>query len=140
MATMRVALTMIEPITLGSMCLKMMRRSEAPIARAASTNSFSRSDRNSPRMMREVPIQRVKARMGTTIHQPPPLMLRPSTTAMAMDGITSIRSTKRISSVSAAPRKYPAMAPTSTPSAVATNDTSRAIWRDLRAPVIVSAK
>ena len=36
--------------------------------------------------------------MGTTIHQPPPLMLRPSTTAMAMDGITSIRSTKRMSS------------------------------------------
>ncbi len=34
------------------MCLNMMRRSEAPSARAASTNSVSRSESVWPRMMR----------------------------------------------------------------------------------------
>ncbi len=45
-------LTMMTPIEFGSMCLKMILRSLAPATRAASTNSRSRSDRNSPRTSR----------------------------------------------------------------------------------------
>ena len=55
-------LTMIVPIALGMMCRKMMRGGDAPIARAASTNSFSRSDRNSPRMSRASSVTDTRAR------------------------------------------------------------------------------
>ena len=47
-----VVLTMIGPTQFGSMCRTMMRRSPAPAAFAASTNSFSRSERKTPRTMR----------------------------------------------------------------------------------------
>ena len=51
-ATVSVALTMIGPTALGSMCLTMMRRLVAPSARDASTKSRSRSDRKSARTRR----------------------------------------------------------------------------------------
>ena len=41
----------------------MMRLSPAPAALAASTNSFSRNERNSPRTMRAIPVQKRNARM-----------------------------------------------------------------------------
>ena len=44
----------------------MIRMSLAPDAFAASTNSFSRSDRNTPRTMRARPVQKRKARMSPT--------------------------------------------------------------------------
>ena len=43
---------MIGATRLGRISRKMMRRSEAPSERAASMNSFSRSDSVWPRMMR----------------------------------------------------------------------------------------
>ena len=49
-----VALTMMTPTALGRMCRKMIRRSLAPATRAASTNSRSRSVRNSPRTSRAI--------------------------------------------------------------------------------------
>jgi hypothetical protein len=52
-----VALTMIVPRAFGRMCRKMIRLLLAPIARAASTNSFSRRDRNSPRTSRPSVVQ-----------------------------------------------------------------------------------
>ena len=51
-ATVSVALTMMGPTALGSMCLTMMRRLVAPSARDASTKSRSRSDRKSARTRR----------------------------------------------------------------------------------------
>ena len=43
---------MIGATRLGRISRKMMRRFDAPSERAASTNSFSRSDSTWPRMMR----------------------------------------------------------------------------------------
>ena len=52
-----VADTVITPTVFGRMCRKMIRRLDAPTERAASTNSFSRSERNSPRTMRASEVQ-----------------------------------------------------------------------------------
>src|SRR5687768_8941846 len=52
-----VAFTMIGPTVFGSMWRKMIRDVEQPTARAASTNSFSFSDRNTPRMTRAIVVQ-----------------------------------------------------------------------------------
>ena len=62
-AMISVMLTTIGPTQFGSMCRKMIRGSLAPAAFAASTNSFSRSERKSPRTMRASPIQKRSARM-----------------------------------------------------------------------------
>ncbi len=47
-AMSRVTLTMTGPMAFGSMWENMIRRFDAPAARAASTNSFSRKDRKTP--------------------------------------------------------------------------------------------
>ena len=62
-ATMSVVKTTIGPTQFGRMCRRMMRMSLAPAAFAASTNSFSRSDRKRPRTMRASPTQNRNARM-----------------------------------------------------------------------------
>ena len=51
-ATNSVVVTTIGPTQFGRMCRTMMRMSLAPAAFAASTNSFSRSERNKPRTTR----------------------------------------------------------------------------------------
>ena len=58
------SLTTIGPMLLGSMCRNMICRSPAPAAFAASTNSFSRSERNVPRTTRARFTQRRNARMS----------------------------------------------------------------------------
>ena len=55
--TVSVAATTIGPIVFGSMWRSMIRRSPAPAARAASTYSFSRSDRKTPRTIRAMVVQ-----------------------------------------------------------------------------------
>ena len=62
-ATLSVVITMIGPRALGRMCRTMMRAFEAPLARAASTNSFSLSDNTVPRMIRAAGIQKKSDRM-----------------------------------------------------------------------------
>ena len=54
--TVSVKNTTMGPTAFGSMCRKMIRGADAPDARAASTNSFSRSERNSPRTIRAIGI------------------------------------------------------------------------------------
>ena len=49
---------MIGPIAFGRMCRNMIRASPDPAARAASTYSFSRSERKVPRTMRANPVQK----------------------------------------------------------------------------------
>src|SRR5699024_9804703 len=51
-AIMSVALTIIGPMALGMKCLKMIRKSLAPIDWALRMNSCSRKDRNEPRTIR----------------------------------------------------------------------------------------
>ena len=53
-ATTRVAFTMIGPTQFGSTCRTMIRVFDAPIVRAASTNSRSRSDNVAPRTTRAI--------------------------------------------------------------------------------------
>src|SRR5207244_12364571 len=71
-ATPKVAFTVIGPMALGIMCQKMMRESRAPEARAASTNSFSFSDRNTPRTIRASGIQKNSERIRTVWKRLPP--------------------------------------------------------------------
>ena len=52
-----VAFTMIGPMQFGRMCRTMIRRLDAPDARAASTNSFSLSESTCPRTTRAMYIQ-----------------------------------------------------------------------------------
>ena len=51
-ATPSVDWTMIGAMLLGMMCFRMMRRSELPTDRAASTNSMPRMESTDPRTMR----------------------------------------------------------------------------------------
>ncbi len=62
-ATFSVTVTMIGPAEFGSRWRKMIRLSLEPSARAASTNSFSLSERTTPRTMRAVGIQKNSERM-----------------------------------------------------------------------------
>ena len=57
-ATASVPLTMIGPSVFGRMCRNMIRMSPAPTAFAASTYSFSRSERKTPRTMRAIGVQK----------------------------------------------------------------------------------
>jgi hypothetical protein len=58
-ATPIVAETSTGATAFGTMCRKMMRRSGRPSARAATTKSCSRSERNSARTKRALPIHPV---------------------------------------------------------------------------------
>ena len=58
--------TKIGPIVFGIMCLNMIRRSPDPDALAASTYSFSRSERKVPRTMRAIVGQMKKAKSSAT--------------------------------------------------------------------------
>ena len=66
----------------------MMRRLDAPEARAASTNSFSRSDSTSPRTTRAVYIQNTAANTSEITDGVPPNFW------MAMARITSAGTTR----------------------------------------------
>ncbi len=95
-----VAATVITPTVLGRMCLKMIRRGLAPSARAASTNSFSRSDRNSPRTNRASDVQSTKPRTTASTSGPAPPNRCPSTAAMTSTGIVMMTSVNRINELS----------------------------------------
>ena len=62
----KVMLTTMRFVTLGSRCRPSTRHSEAPIARAASTYSLSRSDRTWERITRAMPTQPKKASAPNT--------------------------------------------------------------------------
>jgi hypothetical protein len=101
-----VAATMMTPMVLGRMCRKMIRPLDAPTERAASTNSFSRSDRNSPRTMRARPVQVTKPMKSPSPHTPPtPPEIWATTAATASSGIVMITSVSRMSTDSVTPRK-----------------------------------
>ena len=70
-ATSMVPATITGPSALGRMWRTTWRSGEAPSARAASTNSFSRSDRNCARTSRATGIQR-KPPITTTIRMKTP--------------------------------------------------------------------
>src|SRR5438552_17191385 len=70
--TTRVALTTMGPMVLGSMWRTMMRQLEAPDARAASTNSFSLSERNTLRTTRAIGIQNRTESTSTIAGLEPP--------------------------------------------------------------------
>ena len=103
--TANVAFTMMGPKVLGKMCRKIMRGAEAPTERAASTNSFSRSDKNSPRITRAIPIHPKNARNSASQSHVEPFTLRCRAATAARYGMTNIRSVKRISTASVKPRK-----------------------------------
>ena len=65
-----VTLTISTPMALGRMCLKMIRALLAPEIRAASTNSRSRSERNSPRIRRASPTQVIRPRKMPSARMP----------------------------------------------------------------------
>src|SRR5436309_8352131 len=73
--TTSVALTTMGPMALGSMWRNMMRQLEAPVARAASTNSFSLSDMNTPRTTRAMGIQNSTESTSTIAGLDPPEVL-----------------------------------------------------------------
>ena len=110
----------------------LARPCEAPSARAASTNSFSRSDRNWARTRRATGIQR-KPPITTTISTKTPpstpehLLQRCRGTgtspaaAAAACGSDRKRSVSHIRAASTQPRDMPATAPTSTPTTIATS-------------------
>ncbi|CPU62287.1 Uncharacterised protein [Mycobacteroides abscessus] len=99
-----VTLTMITPTAFGSMCLKMIRVSLAPATRAASTNSRSRSERNSPRTRRASGGHSTSPRNAPRMSALLPPESRASTAPMTMTGIVMMRSVNRISHESVRPR------------------------------------
>ena len=95
-----VALTTMTPTALGRMCRKMIRRSRAPDTRAASTNSRSRSVRNSPRTRRAIVVQ-AKMPITTPSTAAPRLPnVLPSTAPITISGIVMMTSVKRMSTES----------------------------------------
>src|SRR5712691_4731074 len=71
-ATASVALTMIGPMMFGRMWRPMMRKLDAPEARAAPTNSFSRIDSTWALTTRAVDIQNTAASTKDMTHCVPP--------------------------------------------------------------------
>ncbi len=102
-ATRIVAFTMIGPSAFGSRCRKMIRVSEAPSARAASMNSFSRSDRTAERTTRATYAQVSPAITMAIQYQEPPVR-EEMTSAIANSGSVSTRSAMRIMTASTMPR------------------------------------
>ena len=122
-----------------------MRGPDAPAARAASTYSRSRSDRNSPRTMRAIGIHPSAARItiipetsvaGGKWNSPKNdgsgLFATTSSTTSA--GITRNRSVKRISRLSTQPPRHPASAPTTTPITTEIAATPMPTTSDIRRP------
>ena len=96
----RVTATMITPIALGRMCLKMIRRLEAPATRAASTNSRSRRDKKSPRTSRARGGQEISpSAIPSGIGAAEPNFL-PNRAPMTITGIVMMRSVNRMRTVS----------------------------------------
>jgi hypothetical protein len=135
-----VVATMITPMALGRMCLKMIRALLAPATRAASTNSRSRSERNSPRTSRARLAHRITPRKtANTVLLIVP-KIRPMTAPMTIVGIVMTRSVVRMSNVSTRPRKNPASDPTATPMTHATSPMVSITLSDVWVPSITSAK
>ena len=89
----------------GSMCRPMIRTSLAPLAFAASTYSFSRSERNTPRTMRAIDVQKSSARMTPTLSGSPEPKKAEAVSSTASPGRVRIRSVNRISRLSILPPK-----------------------------------
>ena len=141
--------TVITPTVLGRMCLKMIRPLEAPASRAASTNSRSRSVRNSPRTRRASgghearPISRPRAitvanvgRLWARTHE---MARRPNRAARITRGMMMITSVRRISTASVQPRKYPERPPTTVPTRPAIRPTTIMTTREYWVPCMAMA-
>ena len=87
-ATASVPATMMGPAALGSRWRKIMRASEAPIARQASMNSCSRSDSTTPRTTREVAVHPKIPMMSATAHQVVPPRTFPAIAVRNMAEVT----------------------------------------------------
>ena len=81
----------------------MIRMSPDPAAFAASTYSFSRSDRNMPRTMRASAVQKKSARMTDTRHCEPCPSSAAAVSRIASAGSVSTRSVMRIRMLSIQP-------------------------------------
>ena len=87
-ASATVAYTMIGAIEFGMMWLSRMRAREAPVARAAVTNSSFLADRTEPRVMRAMEVQPNMDRTMTTIMmEREPLNICMNTIAARSSGI-----------------------------------------------------
>ena len=98
-----VPLTTIGPSVFGRMCRNMMRMSPEPAAFAASTYSFSRSDRNTPRTMRARPVQKKSARITDTRHCDPWPSSAAAVSRIASAGSVRTRSVMRMRMLSIQP-------------------------------------
>src|SRR3954454_14733073 len=101
-ATDSVTFTMIGPIAFGIRFDVMIRRSELPAARAASTNSFSLRERNTPRTMRASGIQKNRLKTMTMSRMLPPSTVAPMI-KITRKGNDRNRSVMRISRLSRRP-------------------------------------
>ena len=135
----RVAFTTITPIEFGSMCLNMILKFDAPATRAASTNSLSRSARNSALTSLASPVQAIRPRRIPSDQALPP-KVRPRTAPRTKVGIMIMVSVKRIKRLSSQPRKNPATDPMTTPNTVEIRPTRKITVRDCWVPRMTRAK
>ena len=99
-ATPSVAATMIGASAFGRMCLRMIRMSLAPMARAASTNSRARSCRKDARTRRAVVIHERRPSTITITPIVMPLKKTPSRMSTKSRGNANIMSAKRMRTLS----------------------------------------
>ena len=143
-ATSMVAATITGPSELGRMWRTICRCVLAPSARAASTNSFSRRLKNCARTTRAAGIQRkppitstISTKMptsGPTSDFNPSRKKKISTSSIGSCGMLRNRSVTHIRKASTQPRDMPAMAPTVTPTAMATTIEARPTASEMRPP------
>ena len=136
------AATTIGLSAFGRMCRKMIRRSRTPTARAASTNSRSRIDRNRLRTSRLTPIQLKSAKIPTiSSGEPLPPPRKFATTRITNRiGRLSMTSTTRIRRLSVKPPTNPEMAPTIVPMSTPRSMLPKPMNSDVRAPLTTSVK
>ncbi len=127
---------------LGRMWRVTIRSPDAPEARAASTNSFSLTERQSPRTTRamgiqnrseRLPIIRVEGLTRPTTHSSLPVRPFWIMARTAMPGTIRNRSVTRIRIESTTPPMNPETEPTATPTTVLTSATSRPTLSETRA-------
>ena len=148
-ATSIVAATITGPRLLGRMWRTTWRLVLAPSARAASTNSFSRSEKNCARTSRATGIQR-KPPITSTIRMKMPTS-RPnvcfsgsrnrkiSSSSSGSCGRLRNRSVTHINAASTHPRAMPATAPMTTPTVMAISIAASPTARLMRPPYSMRA-
>ena len=132
-ATISVASTTMMPTRFGRMWRTMILKSETPVAFAACTYSWSRSERTCPRTSRAI-LGQIRNAITRVIVVASKGTKLPKTRSTGRKGRSSMKSVKLIKAASVNLLKYPETIPTAVPTTVTKVPTPRPTSSEIRPP------